>query len=207
MATKLYIVYYSMYGHVEKLARVMKKGADTVKGVEAKLFQVAETLPAEVLGKMYAPPKPTDVPVITPGELVEADGLIFGMPTRFGMMPAQVKSLLDATGQLWQTGALVGKHVGMFTSTSAQGSGHETTALTAITQFAHHGMIIVPTGYTFGEGMYVLDEIKGGSAYGAGTFSGGDGSRQPSELELGHAFHQGKYIAGVVNQYKKGGSA
>ncbi|XP_073017262.1 NAD(P)H dehydrogenase (quinone) FQR1-like [Primulina eburnea] len=206
MATKLYIVYYSMYGHVEKLAREIKKGADTVEGVEAKLYQVAETLPDEVLGKMYAPPKSADVPVITANELVEADGLIFGMPTRFGMMPAQLKALLDATGRLWQTGALVGKPVGMFTSTSSQGSGHETTALTAITQFAHHGMIIVPTGYTFGEGMYVLDEIKGGSAYGAGTFTGRDGSRQPSELELAHAFHQGKYIAGVVKKFK-GGSA
>ncbi|KZV16039.1 hypothetical protein F511_26168, partial [Dorcoceras hygrometricum] len=202
----LFYSYYSMYGHVEKLAREIKRGADTVEGVEVKLFQVAETLPDEVLAKMYAPPKPADIPLITPNQLVEADGLIFGMPTRFGMMPTQLKTLFDATGRLWQTGALVGKPVGMFTSTSGQGSGHETTALTAVTQFAHHGMIIVPVGYTFGEGMYVLDEIKGGSAYGAGTFTGRDGSRQPSDLELGHAFHQGKYLAGIFKKFKLGGS-
>ncbi|KAK9031343.1 hypothetical protein V6N11_032726 [Hibiscus sabdariffa] len=145
--------YYSIYGHVEKLAQEIKKGAESVEGVEAKVFQVAETLPEEVLGKMHAPPK-TDAPIITPNELTEADGLLSGFPT----------------------------------STSAQGSGQETTALTAITQLVHHGMIFVPIGYSFGAGMFEMEQVKGGSPYGVGTYAG-DSSRQPSELELAQAFH------------------
>ncbi|KAK8664824.1 hypothetical protein V6N13_084597 [Hibiscus sabdariffa] len=200
MVAKVYIVYYSMYGHVEKLAQEIKKGAESVEGVEAKVFQVAETLPEEVLGKMHAPPK-TDAPIITPNELTEADGLLFGFPTRFGMMPAQFKAFLDSTGGLWRTQALAGKPAGFFYSTSAQGSGQETTALTAITQLVHHGMIFVPIGYSFGAGMFEMEQVKGGSPYGAGTYAG-DGSRQPSELELAQAFHQGKYFAGFAKKLK-----
>ncbi|PWA66142.1 NAD(P)H dehydrogenase (quinone) FQR1 [Artemisia annua] len=129
-----------MYGHIEKLAHEIQKGAASVEGVEAKLWQVPEILSEEVLKKMSAPPK-SDVPVITPNELGEADGYIFGFPT-----------------------------------------------------LVHHGMIFVPIGYIFGDGMSEMGELKGGSPYGAGTFSG-DGSRQPSKLELEQAFHQGKYIA------------
>ncbi|XP_039049906.1 probable NAD(P)H dehydrogenase (quinone) FQR1-like 1 isoform X1 [Hibiscus syriacus] len=132
MVAKVYIVYYSLYGHVEKLAQEIKKGADSVEGVEAKIWQVRETLPEEVLGKMHAPPK-TDAPIITPDELAEADGVLFGFPTRFGMKPAQFKAFLDSTGGQWRTQALAGKPAGLFYSTSAQGSGQETTALTAIT--------------------------------------------------------------------------
>ncbi|KAL4387137.1 hypothetical protein GQ457_09G001730 [Hibiscus cannabinus] len=200
MVAKVYIVYYSMYGHVEKLAQEIKKGAESVEGVEAKVFQVAETLPEEVLGKMHAPPK-TDAPIITPNELTEADGLLFGFPTRFGMMPAQFKAFLDSTGGLWRTQALAGKPAGFFYSTSAQGSGQETTALTAITQLVHHGMLFVPIGYSFGAGMFEMEQVKGGSPYGAGTYAG-DGSRQPSELELAQAFHQGKYLAGIAKKLK-----
>ncbi|KAK8664823.1 hypothetical protein V6N13_084596 [Hibiscus sabdariffa] len=189
-----------MYGHVEKLAQEIKKGAESVEGVEAKVFQVAETLPEEVLGKMHAPPK-TDAPIITPNELTEADGLLFGFPTRFGMMPAQFKAFLDSTGGLWRTQALAGKPAGFFYSTSAQGSGQETTALTAITQLVHHGMLFVPIGYSFGVDMFEMEQVKGGSPYGAGTYAG-DGSRQPSELELAQAFHQGKYLAGIAKKLK-----
>jgi len=201
MATKVYIVYYSTYGHVEKLAQEIKKGAESVEGVEAKLWQVPETLPEDVLTKLYAPPK-SDVPVITADELCEADGLVFGFPTRFGMMASQFKAFLDSTGGLWRTQALAGKPAGIFISTGTQGGGQETTALTAITQLVHHGMLFVPIGYTFGSGMFEMEEIKGGSPYGAGTFAGPTGSRQPSELELAQAFHQGKQLAGVAKKLK-----
>ncbi|KAK4439871.1 NAD(P)H dehydrogenase (quinone) FQR1 [Sesamum alatum] len=200
MATKLYIVYYSMYGHVEKLAEEIKKGASSVEGVEAKLWQVPETLPGEVLTKMSAPPK-SEIPIITPSELAEADGFVFGFPTRFGMMAAQFKAFLDATGGLWRTQQLAGKPAGIFYSTGSQGGGQETTALTAVTQLVHHGMIFVPIGYTFGAGMFEMEKVKGGSPYGAGTYAG-DGSRQPSDLELQQAFHQGKYIATIAKKLK-----
>jgi len=200
MATKVYIVYYSMYGHVEKLAHEIKKGADSVEGVEAKLWQVPETLNEEILGKMGAPPR-SDVPIITADELTEADALIFGFPTRFGMMAGQFKSFMDSTGGLWGAQKLAGKPAGIFVSTGSQGGGQETTALTAITQLAHHGLIFVPIGYTAGAGMFEMEKVKGGSPYGAGTFAG-DGSRQPSELELEIACYQGKYIAGIAKKLK-----
>ncbi|CAH9111991.1 unnamed protein product [Cuscuta europaea] len=205
MATKLHIVYYSTYGHVEKLAHEIKKGAESVEGVEAKLFQVPETLSDEILGKLGAPPK-SDVPIISPHDLPEADGFIFGFPTRYGMMAAQFKAFLDATGGLWRTQALAGKPAGLFYSTGSQGGGQETTALTAITQLVHHGMIYVPIGYTFGAGMFEMEQVKGGSPYGSGTFAG-DGSRQPSQLELDQAFHQGKYIASITKKLKAGSAA
>ncbi|RAL44839.1 hypothetical protein DM860_003598 [Cuscuta australis] len=205
MATKVYIVYYSTYGHVEKLAHEIKKGADSVEGVEAKLFQVPETLSDEVLAKLGGPPK-SDVPTISPHDLPEADGFVFGFPTRFGMMAAQFKAFLDATGGLWRTQALAGKPAGLFYSTGSQGGGQETTALTAITQLVHHGMIFVPIGYTFGAGMFEMEKVKGGSPYGAGTYAG-DGSRLPSDIELEQAFHQGKYIAAITKKLKAGSSS
>ncbi|KAL0688635.1 hypothetical protein Bca4012_088312 [Brassica carinata] len=192
--------YYSMYGHVEKLAQEIRKGAASVDGVDAKLWQVPETLPEDVLSKMSAPPK-RDAPLITPNDLAEADGFVFGFPTRFGMMAAQFKAFLDSTGGLWRTQQLAGKPAGIFYSTGSQGGGQETTALTAITQLVHHGMIFVPIGYTFGAGMFEMEKVKGGSPYGAGTFAG-DGSRQPTELELEQAFHQGKYIAAISKKLK-----
>nr|POE95462.1 putative nad(p)h dehydrogenase (quinone) fqr1-like 1 [Quercus suber] len=192
--------YYSTYGHVEKLAEQIKKGAESVEGVEAKLWQVPETLSDEVLGKLGAPPK-SDVPVISPGELAEADGLLFGFPTRYGTMAAQFQAFIDSTGSQWRTQELVGKPGGLFYSTGSQGGGQETTPLTAITQLVHHGMIFVPIGYTFGAGMFEMEKVRGGSPYGAGTYAG-DGSRQPSELELDLAFHQGKYFAGISKKLK-----
>ncbi|KAL5548178.1 hypothetical protein UlMin_003409 [Ulmus minor] len=193
-------MYYSMYGHVEKLAEKIREGAASIEGVEAKLFQVAETLSDEVLGKMSAPPK-SDVPIISANELAEADGFVFGFPTRYGMMTAQFKAFFDATGGLWRTQQLAGKPAGIFFSTGSQGGGQETTALTAITQLVHHGMIFVPIGYTFGAGMFEMEQVKGGSPYGAGTFAG-DGSRQPTALELEQAFHQGKIVASVTKKLK-----
>jgi len=199
--TKIYIVFYSMYTHVYQLAQKIKEGVDSVEGCEGVLYQVAETLPAEVLEKMHAPPKP-DVPVLDPKDLPEADGFIFGFPTRFGMMASQMKAFFDATGQLWQSGALVGKPAGMFTSTATQGGGMETTILTAVTQLTHHGMIFVPMGYSYGGAMFNLESAQGGSPYGAGTLAGPTGARQPSENELGYAKHQGAYIAKIAAKLK-----
>uniref|UniRef100_A0ACD5WYM0 Uncharacterized protein n=1 Tax=Avena sativa TaxID=4498 RepID=A0ACD5WYM0_AVESA len=202
MATKLYIVYYSTWGHVATLAEEMKKGADSVPGVEVTIWRVPETLPQEVLGKMHAAPGREDHPVITARQLAEADGILFGFPTRFGMMAAQMKAFFDTTGGLWQSGALAGKPAGVFFATGTQGGGQETTALTAVTQLTHHGMLFVPIGYTHGAGMFAMDEVKGGSPYGAGTFAGADGSRVPSDAELALAAHQGKYFAGIAKKLK-----
>jgi len=166
---------------------------------------VAETLPKEVLDKMYAPAKP-DVPVINPQDLAEADGIIFGIPTRFGEMAGQMKALFDATGGLWGKGALVGKVASVFFSTGTQGGGQETTALTTVTQFVHHGMIYVPIGYSNPQ-LFDMNEVHGGSPYGAGTLAGTKGERQPSKLELGVAEHQGKYVGGVVKALKCGRDA
>ncbi|KAI4298370.1 hypothetical protein L6164_031941 [Bauhinia variegata] len=196
---RVFIVFYSMYGHVESLARSVKKGVDSVEGVEGVLYRVPETLPKEVLELMKAPEKDAEVPLISADKLVEADGLLFGFPTRFGSMAAQMKSFFDSTGQLWREQKLAGLPAGFFVSTGTQGGGQETTAWTAITQLVHHGMLYVPIGYTFGAGMFEMDSIRGGSPYGAGVFAG-DGTRQPSEAELALAEHQGKYMATTVKK-------
>ncbi|KAK7406648.1 hypothetical protein VNO78_08277 [Psophocarpus tetragonolobus] len=196
---KIFIVFYSMYGHVEGLAKRLKKGVDGVEGVEALLYRVPETLSIEVLNQMRALPKDDAIPEITPSELAAADGLLFGFPTRYGSMAAQMKAFFDSTGHLWKDQKLAGKPAGFFVSTGTQGGGQETTAWTAITQLAHHGMLFVPIGYTFGPGMFKMDSIRGGSPYGAGVFAG-DGTREPSETELALAEHQGKYMAIVVKK-------
>lgn len=199
---KIYIVYYSLYGHVEIMAREVQRGANTVQGVEATLWQVPETLSDVILQKMKAPAKADDVSEIRPEQLLEADGFIFGFPSRFGVMAAQCKAFFDATHEIWKTQALAGKPAGIFWSTGFHGGGQELTALTAVTQLAHHGMIYVPVGYTFGTGMFEMNEVKGGSCYGAGTYAA-DGSRQPTELELKQAFHQGKYVAEIARKLKR----
>ncbi|KAH7575117.1 hypothetical protein ACOSQ2_005765 [Xanthoceras sorbifolium] len=199
---KIFIVFHSMYGHVELLARRMKKGVDSIDGVEGLLYRVPETLPMEALEQMRVPQKDGGVPVISVDELVMADGLLFGFPTRFGSMSAQMKAFFDSTGQLWEGQRLAGVPAGFFVSTGTQGGGQETTAWTAITQLAHHGMLYVPIGYTFGAGMFKMDSLRGGSPYGAGVFSG-DGSREPSEIELALAEHQGKYMASIVKRFSQ----
>ncbi|CAH8385585.1 unnamed protein product [Eruca vesicaria subsp. sativa] len=197
---KIFIVFYSMYGHVESLAKRMKKGADEVEGVEAKLYRVPETLSSEILEQMKAPEKDLEmIPEITADELAEADGFLFGFPTRYGCMAAQMKAFFDSTGGLWKEQRLAGKPAGFFVSTGTQGGGQETTAWTAITQLVHHGMLFVPIGYTFGAGMFKMDSIRGGSPYGAGVFAG-DGSREATETELALAEHQGNYMATIVKR-------
>ncbi|GLC33645.1 NAD(P)H dehydrogenase (quinone) fqr1 [Pleodorina starrii] len=201
MATKVWIIFYSTYGHVKTMAEAVKKGVESVEGVEATIYQVAETLPSEVLEKLHAPPK-SDYPIIDPHTLTEADGFVFGFPTRFGMMAAQMKAFFDATGGLWQKGALHGKPASLFTSTASQGGGQETTLMTAVTQLAHHGMIYVPSGYAAGQGMFGVQEARGGSAWGAGCLAGPDGSRQPSEIELLQAEVVGKQLATAAKKLK-----
>ncbi|KAL7330974.1 hypothetical protein PS15p_203234 [Mucor circinelloides] len=200
----VYIVLYSLYQHVYKLSQSIQEGLEE-KGVEVKVFQVAETLSDEILSKMQAPAKP-DLPIMTVDKLAEPDGVIFGLPTRFGLFPAQIKTLLDASGALWAKGALAGKFAGTFFSTASQHGGQETTALTAVTYFAHHGMMYVPFGYA-NVALQNNEEVIGGSAYGSGTISDGDGSRQPTQTELDIARNQGQNFGVIVSTFVKGRGA
>ncbi|KUG00679.1 Flavoprotein YCP4 [Phytophthora nicotianae] len=195
---KIAIVYYSTYNHVSTMAETIKKGIESVEGVTAEIYQVAETLPEELLAQIHAAPK-KDHPIATPDTLKEADGILFGFPTRFGSLPAQVKAFFDSCGGLWATGALVGKPAGIFFSTGTQGGGQETTAFTTLTFLTHQGMTYVPLGYRASE-LSNMDEIHGGSPWGSGTLAGGDGSRQPSKLELAVATTQGKSFAEIAKK-------
>ena len=192
---KIAIIEYSTYGHITQLSRAVQKGTAEA-GYKADLFQVPETLPQEVLDKMHAAPKPTDIPVATLDTLTQYDAFIFGIPTRFGTAPAQFFEFFGATGGLWASGALHGKPAGVFVSTGTQGGGQETTVRNTLNFLAHHGMPYIPFGYANAFELQAnLDEIHGGSPYGAGTFAGADGSRQPSKLELSVAEKQGESFA------------
>ncbi|KAK4098628.1 benzoquinone reductase [Parathielavia hyrcaniae] len=193
MAPKIAIVYYSMYGHIQQLAVAEKAGIERAGGV-VDLFQVPETLPQEVLEKMHAPAKPTEIEVLDdPAKLEKYDAFLFGIPTRYGNFPAQFKAFWDKTGKQWSSGGFYGKYAGVFISTASMGGGQESTAIAAMSTFAHHGIIYVPLGYAPAFGILTdLSEARGGSAWGAGTFAGADGSRQPSEKELQLAMIQGE---------------
>jgi len=199
MAPKVAIVIYSMYGHIAKMAEAVKVGIESAGGT-ATIHQVAETLSDEVLAKMHAPPKP-DYPVITPAELPQYDAFILGIPTRYGNFPAQWKAFWDATGQLWVSGALLGKYAGVFVSTAGLGGGQESTAIATMSTLAHHGIIFVPFGYANGFAQLTdLSEVHGGSPWGAGTFANTDGSRQPTDLEKDIAQRQGKAFWQTVSK-------
>ncbi|PWA03641.1 hypothetical protein BB558_000160 [Smittium angustum] len=178
------------------------EGLTKNSSVEAKLFQFEETLPKEILIKSKSPPKDESVPIFTLKDLEKGDAFMFGFPTRYGIMPSQVKSFWDSTGGLWMKGALQRKMAGTFFSTGSQSGGQETTALTFLTTLSHHGMIYVPMGYSH-KNLNCIDEVVGGSAYGSGTVAGGDGSRQPSEKEKEIAVHHGSMFAEIVAQYHK----
>ncbi|KAF5019047.1 hypothetical protein F66182_8939 [Fusarium sp. NRRL 66182] len=202
MAPKIAIVYYSMYGHIKQLAEAEKAGIEKAGGT-ADIYQVAETLPDEVLAKMHAPPKPSDIPVLEdPATLESYDAFLLGIPTRYGNFPAQWKAFWDKTGKQWAAGSYWGKMAGIFVSTGSQGGGQESTALSAMSTLAHHGIIYVPLGYAkaFAQ-LSDLSEVRGGSAWGAGTFAGGDGSRQPSSKELEVAQIQGENFYQAVAKY------
>ncbi|KAM0349660.1 hypothetical protein ACHAPU_003489 [Fusarium lateritium] len=199
MAPRIAIVYYSMYGHIKAMAEAEKAGIEKAGGT-ADLFQIPETLPEEVLAKMHAPPKPTEIATLSdPSQLEEYDAFLLGIPTRYGNFPAQWKAFWDQTGKQWASGGFWGKMAGIFVSTASQGGGQETTAQNAISTLTHHGIIYVPFGYAkaFGQ-MTDLSEVRGGSAWGAGTFAGADGSRQPSAKELEIAQIQGEHFYQTV---------
>jgi NAD(P)H dehydrogenase (quinone) len=197
---RILIVYYSMYGHVHRLAQAVAEGVGAVPGAEALLRRVPETLSQEVLEKMGAvePQKAmAHVPVCSMDELAAADAVIFGTPTRFGNMCGQMRQFLDATGQLWLKGSLVGKAGSVFTSSNTQHGGQESTLLSFHITLLHQGMIVVGLPYTFA-GQMRSDEITGGSPYGASTIAGAKGERTPSDNELDAARFQGKHVAEIA---------
>jgi NAD(P)H dehydrogenase (quinone) len=201
---KILIVYYSTYGHVHKMAEAVAAGVGKVAGAEAILRRVPETLPREVLEKMgaiEAQQSLSHVPVCTVDELASADAVIFGTPTRFGNMCGQMRQFLDATGQLWSQGALVGKVGSVFTSTATQHGGQESTILSFHISLLHHGFIIVGLPYSF-QGQMRIDEMTGGSPYGASTIAGGSGERMPSDNELDAARFQGEHVATIASRLK-----
>jgi len=196
---KVAIVIYSMYGHIAKLAEAEKAGIEAAGG-QATIFQIPETLPQEVLTNMHAPPKP-DYEVIDAQKLATFDAFLFGIPTRYGNMPGQWRAFWDTTGSLWTTGGLHGKPAGLFISTGSLGGGQESTAIASLSTLTHHGMNFVPLGYARAfDKLTNLSEIHGGSPWGAGTFAGADGSRQPSALELEIAKIQGQTLYELVSK-------
>ncbi|PGH07219.1 NAD(P)H:quinone oxidoreductase, type IV [Helicocarpus griseus UAMH5409] len=201
MAPKIAIVFYSMHGHIQQLAEAEKKGIEAAGG-SADIYQIAETLSQEVLDKMHAPPK-SSYPVAQPNTLLNYDAFLFGIPTRYGNFPAQWKAFWDKTGGIWTSGGYWGKYAGLFVSTGTPGGGQESTNIAAMSTLAHHGIIYVPLGYkTVFPALSNLSEVRGGSAWGAGTFAGADGSRRPSALELEVAEAQGKQFYGAVSKVK-----
>jgi NAD(P)H dehydrogenase (quinone) len=202
---KVLIVFYSMYGHIYKMAEAMAEGVRSVAGAEAVLRRVPETLPVDVLQKMGAvePQKSfAHIPVCTVDELAGADAIIFGTPTRFGNMCGQMRQFLDATGQLWAKGALVGKVGSVFASSNTQHGGQESTILSFHLTLLHQGMIIVGLPYAFA-GQMRTDEITGGSPYGASTIAGAKGERTPTANELDAARFQGKHVAAIAAKLAK----
>jgi NAD(P)H dehydrogenase (quinone) len=199
---RILVVFYSLYGHVYKMAEAVCAGAREVSGVSVDLRRVPETLPKEVLEKMGAIEAQkafNQIPVCTIEELAQADAIIFGTPTRYGNMCGQMRQFLDATGQLWVKGALVGKVGSVFASTATQHGGQESTILSFHTTLLHHGMVIVGLPYAF-QGQMRSDEITGCSPYGASTIAGGKGERTPSENELAGARFQGKHVAQITSK-------
>ncbi len=201
---KIKIVFYSMYGHVFSLAEAIAEGARNVEGCTVELLQVPELMSDDVLEKHGATKARSafaHIPIATVDCLADADALIFGTPTRFGNMAAQMRNFLDQTGGLWMKGALVGKVGSVFVSTGTQHGGQETTITSFHTTLLHHGMIIVGVPYTE-QRLLNMAEITGGTPYGATTLAGGDGSRQPSENELAIARFQGIHVAKIAAKLK-----
>lgn len=197
---KVLIAYYSMYGHIHRMAEAVAEGAREVAGAEVVIRRVPETLPTEVLEKMgavEAQKMMARVPICTIEELADADAIIFGTPTRFGNMCGQMRQFLDATGGLWMKGSLVGKLGSVFTSSATQHGGQESTILSFHITLLHQGMVVVGLPYAF-QGQMRNDEITGGSPYGASTIAGTQGERSPSENDLAAARYQGKHVASIA---------
>jgi NAD(P)H dehydrogenase (quinone) len=203
---KVNVIFHSIYGHIYKMAEAIAAGAREVEGAEVKIYQVPETLPPEVIEKMGAVETKklfAHIPVVTrdmyEDVLAGADALIFGTPTRYGMMTAQMRTVLDGTGGLWAQNAFVGKVGSVFTSSQTQHGGQESTILTFHVTLLHLGMIIV--GLPYAETLQMgMDEIEGGSPYGASTIAGQNNSRQPSENELSMARYQGRHVTQIAKK-------
>lgn len=199
---KILVLYYSLYGHVHKLAEAIAEGARSVEGADVDIRRVPETLSDDILEKMGAletQAAQSDVPICTVEELGRADAVFFGTPTRFGNMCGQMRQFLDATGQLWAKGALVGKLGSVFTSSNTPHGGQETTIVSFHHTLLHHGMVVAGLPYAF-EGQSQTDEVTGCSPYGASTIAGADGNRTPTENELAGARFQGEYVAKLAKK-------
>jgi len=202
VGTNIQVVFYSMYGHVYQLAEAVAAGAREVPGVNVTVHQVPELMSEEALersGAKQARAAFAHIPVAKPDQLPEADAIIFGTPTRFGNMCAQMRNFLDQTGRLWMEGKLIGKVGSVFASTGTQHGGQETTITSFHTTLFHHGMIVVGVPYSE-PGLTNMNEITGGSPYGASTLAGADGSRKPTENELRIARFQGKHVASIAKK-------
>ena len=199
---KVKVIFYSMYGHIYTMAEAVAEGAREVEGAEVELLQVSELVPDDVLQKSGAKKARqafAHIPVAKVDDLVDADAIIFGIPTRYGNMCAQMRNFLDQTGALWAKGALIGKVGSVFVSSATQHGGQETTIITSYITLLHLGMVIVGLPYSETR-QFTLDEISGGSPYGASTITGGDGSRRPSENELAMARFQGRHVATIAKK-------
>ena len=196
--TRILVLYYSMYGHIETMAQAVAEGARELEGVEVVIKRVPETI-AEEHARKIGVKLDQAAPVATTAELGEYDAIIFGTPTRFGNMTAQMRQFLDQTGGLWMKGALIGKVGSVFTSSGTQHGGQESTILSFHPTLLHHGMVVVGLPYSCADQMRI-DEVNGGSPYGASTIAGGDGKRVPSAIELGMARFQGRHVAGIAKR-------
>lgn len=203
--TKLLVLYYSSYGHVETLARAVADGAAAVDGVAVTVKRVPELVPDEI-ARASGVKLDQEAPVALPDELAEYDAIIFGTPTRFGNMAAQMRNFLDQTGGLWARGALIGKVGSVFAATASQHGGQETTITSFHTTLFHHGMIVVGLPYSFA-GNTIMTEVSGGTPYGITTVTGGDGSRSPSANELEGARFQGRHVATIAKRLVAGAAA
>ena len=196
--SRILVLYYSAYGHIEKMAEAVAEGARSVPGTQVTIKRVPELVPEEV-AKKSGLKLDQRAPIAKPDELADYDAIIFGTPTRFGNMCAQMRNFLDQTGGMWMKGSLVGKVASVFASTATQHGGQETTITSFHSTLLHQGMVIVGLPYAF-QGLTRMDEVTGGSPYGASTLAGGDGSRQPSANELAGARYQGRVIAETANK-------
>ena len=196
--TKVLILYYSMYGHIERMAEAVAEGARMVEGAEVAIKRVPEIIP-EDRARAMGVKLDQKAPVATTDELSGYDAIIFGTPTRFGNMTAQMRNFLDQTGKLWMEGTLIGKVASVFTSTGTQHGGQETTITSFHSTLLHHGMLIAGVPYSC-KGLTVMTEISGGSPYGSSTLAGADGKRMPSENELDIARFQGKHVTQIAKR-------
>lgn len=196
--SRILVLYYSTWGHVERMAETIAEGARSVAGTTVDIKRVPEIIPAETLTAMHAKTQQA-APIAEPNDLEQYDAIVFGTPTRFGNMAGQMRAFLDRTGPLWSAGKLIGKLGSVFVSTGTQHGGQETTITSFHTTLLHHGMVIVGVPYSCA-GLTKMDEISGGSPYGATTLAGGDGSRTPSANELAIARFQGEHVARLASR-------